>query len=115
MTPTRKQSDIAALLGERAEFLLGHVCKTIPKMALHLPGSDWVDRIFGVSDRTISVLRSLQTLWDHGRLGHSGYLSLLPVDQGVEHGAGYSFSMNPEYFDPENIVRLAIEGGCSGV
>lgn len=82
---------------------------------LHIPGSDWVDRIFGVSDRNIRVLRNLQSLFGSGRLANTGYLSLLPVDQGIEHTAGASFAPNPEYFDSENIVRLAIEGGCNGV
>ncbi len=102
-------------LGSKAEELLGHVCKTVPKEALHTPGSDWVDRIFIPSDRNPRVLRSLQALYNHGRLSGSGYLSILPVDQGVEHTAGASFSPNPEYFDSENIVKLAIEGGCNAV
>ncbi len=108
-------SQIASLLGKEAESLLQHVCHTIPKEKLHAPGGDWVDRIFIPSDRTPAVLRSLQTLFSHGRLAGTGYLSILPVDQGVEHGAGASFAANPEYFDPENIVRLAIEGGCNAV
>jgi class I fructose-bisphosphate aldolase len=103
------------LLGARAKELLGHVCKTIPKEKLHLPGPDWVDRIFAGSDRNIPVLRSLQALLGHGRLAGTGYLSILPVDQGIEHTAGASFAANPAYFDPENIVKLAIEGGCNGV
>jgi len=107
-------AEIEELLGSNRE-LLTHLCKTVPKNSLHLPGPDWVDRIFSPSDRNIRVLKSLQTLFSHGRLGHSGYLSLLPVDQGIEHGAGASFGLNPEYFDPENIIRLAIEGGCNGV
>ena len=106
---------IQSLLGEEADSLLGHVCNAIPKKMLHLPGSDWVDRIFGVSDRPIPVLRSLQMLFSHGRLANSGYLSILPVDQGVEHSAGASFAPAPNYFDPEQIVQLAIEGGCNGV
>ena len=108
-------NDIETLLGAEAEDLLTHVSRTIPKEQLKLPGPDFVDRIFGPSDRSIPVLRSLQQLFDHGRLGGSGYLSILPVDQGIEHTAGASFSPNPIYFDPENIVRLAIEGGCNGV
>lgn len=103
------------ILGPRAETLLSHVCRTIPKEKLHLPGPDWVDRIFGPSDRSIPVLKNLQALFSHGRLGHSGYLSMLPVDQGVEHSAGASFAVNPDYFDPENIFKLGIEGGVSGI
>lgn len=106
---------IEALLGNEAEDLLTHVSRTIPKEQLHLPGPDFVDRVFAVSDRPIPVLRNLQHLFDHGRLGGSGYLSILPVDQGVEHTAGSAFSPNPIYFDPENIIKLAIEGGCNGV
>jgi fructose-bisphosphate aldolase, class I len=102
-------------LGSKASDLLTHVCKTVPKERLHLPGPDWVDRIFGPSDRNVRVLRSLHALYNHGRLAGSGYLSMLPVDQGVEHTAGASFAPNPEYFDPENIVKLAIEGGCNAV
>src|SRR5215203_262433 len=105
---------IESILGdERA--LLAHQCKTISKDSLHLPGPDFVDRIFALSDRSPQVLRSLQSLYDHGRLGGTGYLSILPVDQGIEHSAGASFSPNPVYFDPENIVKLALEGGCNAV
>ncbi len=106
---------IEALLGSEAESLLGHECKTVSKDQLHLPGPDWVDRVFGVSDRPVPVLRSLQQLFDHGRLGGTGYVSILPVDQGIEHTAGASFAPNPIYFDPEKIVELAIEGGCNAV
>jgi len=106
---------IQDLLGDEAEGLLGHTCTAIPKSRLHLPGSDFVDRIFGPSDRSIQTLRSLQALFDHGRLGGTGYVSILPVDQGIEHSGGASFAPNPEYFDPENIIELAIEGGCNGV
>jgi class I fructose-bisphosphate aldolase len=95
--------------------LLEHQCKTIPKESLHLPGPDFVERILAQSDRPTRVLTSLQALLGHGRLGGTGYVSILPVDQGVEHSAGASFAPNPMYFDPENIVRLAIEGGCNGV
>lgn len=102
-------------LGAKAKDLLTHVCKTVPKEKLHLPGPDWIDRIFAPSDRNVRVLRSLQSLYKHGRLSGTGYLSILPVDQGVEHSAGASFAANPEYFDPENIVKLAIEGGCNAV
>lgn len=108
-------SEIEKQLGAKAKDLLTHVCKTIPKEKLHLPGPDWVDRIFIPSDRNPRVLRSLQTMFSHGRLAKTGYLSILPVDQGVEHSAGASFAANPEYFDPENIVKLAIEGGCNAV
>ncbi|MFI5333788.1 MAG: class I fructose-bisphosphate aldolase [Chlamydiales bacterium] len=108
-------SNIRKLLGEKADPLLNHVCKTVPKEKLHIPGSDWVDRIFASSDRNIRVLRSLQTLFNHGRLKGTGYLSILPVDQGIEHTAGASFATNPDYFDPENIIRLAMEGGCNAV
>jgi class I fructose-bisphosphate aldolase len=108
-------SEIQSLLGNEAESLLKHVCKTVSKDKLHLPGHDWVDRIFSPSDRNIRTLRSLEQLFDHGRLSKTGYLSILPVDQGIEHSAGASFAPNPEYFDSENIVRLAIEGGCNAV
>ncbi len=106
---------IADLLGDEAQSLLEHKSKKIKKEQIHLPGPDWVDRIFLQSDRSIPVLRSLQTLFAHGRLADTGYMSLLPVDQGIEHSAGASFAPNPIYFDPENIVNLAIEGGCNGV
>ena len=108
-------SEIQTLLGARADNLLKHQCKTVTKEHLHLPGPDWIDRIFAKSDRNIRVLRNLQSMFGHGRLANTGYLSILPVDQGIEHSAGASFAPNPEYFDPENIVRLAIEGGCNGV
>ncbi len=107
---------IADLIGgNEAESLLSHRCGTIEQTQLSLPGPDFVDRVFSVSDRNPRVLRSLQSLYSHGRLAGSGYVSILPVDQGVEHSAGASFAVNPDYFDPENIVRLAIEGGCNGV
>ena len=108
-------TDIQDLLGAETEYLLGHVCKGIPREMLHLPGPDYVDRVVADSDRGPRVLRNLQALHDHGRLGGSGYMSILPVDQGVEHSGGASFAPNPIYFDPENIVRLAIEGGCNAV
>lgn len=108
-------SKIQELLGAEAETLLKHVSKTIPKENLYLPGSDFVDRVVAQSDRNPGVLRSLQTIFDHGRLAGTGYVSILPVDQGIEHSAGASFAPNPIYFDPENIVRLAIEGGCNAV
>jgi fructose-bisphosphate aldolase, class I len=119
MTPTltssSTRSEIESILGEKAPSLLGHTCTTIPQNLLHIPGPDWVDRIFAQSDRNIRVLRSLQTLFNHGRLAGTGYLSILPVDQGIEHSAGASFAPNPIYFDSENIVKLAIEGGCNAV
>lgn len=108
-------SNIVQLLADEAEYLLTHRCLGIPKESLHLPGTDYVDRVVSIKDRKPAVLRSLQALYGHGRLSGSGYLSLLPVDQGVEHSGGASFAPNPIYFDPENIVRLAIEGGCNGV
>ncbi|MEM1271140.1 MAG: class I fructose-bisphosphate aldolase [Bacteroidota bacterium] len=106
---------IEDILGDEAGYLLEHESKTISKDALHLPGADFVDRVFGPSDRNVQVLRSLQTMFDRGRLGGTGFLSILPVDQGIEHSAGASFAKNPIYFDPENIVKLAIEGGCNAV
>jgi len=109
------ETDIVKVLGADADKLLSHVCKGIPKESLHLPGPDFVERVFAPSDRTPPVIRSLQQMFDHGRLGGTGYLSILPVDQGIEHSAGASFAKNPAYFDPENIVRLAIEGGCNAV
>lgn len=108
-------TDIAALLGAEADSLLTHVCTGIPKARLHVPGPDFVDRILVPSDRHPMVLRSFQTLINHGRLGGSGYVSILPVDQGIEHTAGSSFAPNPDYYDPANIVELAIEGGCNAV
>jgi class I fructose-bisphosphate aldolase len=109
------QNKIAELLGKDAESLLTHKSKTISKDQLHLPGPDFVDRIFTQSNRSTQTIRSLQTLFDHGRLGNSGFLSILPIDQGIEHSAGASFAKNPIYFDPENIIKLAIEGGCNAV
>src|SRR5581483_3873703 len=103
------------ILGSDAKSLLQHTCKTIPKESLHLPGPDYVERIYSGSDRPARVLTALQSLLDHGRLGGTGYVSILPVDQGIEHSAGASFAPNPMYFDSENIVKLAIEGGCNGV
>jgi class I fructose-bisphosphate aldolase len=106
---------ISELLGPDADSLLSYECKGIPKESLHLPGSDFVDRIFIPSDRSPRVLTNLQRLFSNGRLGDTGYVSILPVDQGIEHSAGASFAPNPAYFDPENIVKLAIEGGCNAV
>ena len=108
-------SKLEQILGEDAAPLLRHQCKTIPKEHLHLPGPDYVERIYGASDRPTRVLGSLQSLINHGRLAGTGYLSILPVDQGIEHSAGASFAPNPMYFDPENLVKLAIEGGCNAV
>jgi class I fructose-bisphosphate aldolase len=108
-------SKIQQLLGKKSQSLLSHVCKTVPKEKLHIPSPDWVDQIFTSSDRSIPVLRNLQALFNHGRLAKTGYLSILPVDQGIEHTAGASFAGNPDYFDPENIIKLAIEGGCNAV
>ena len=107
--------DIQSLLGAEAESLLTHEAKGIPKEDLNLPGPDYVDRVLAQSDRSPQVLRNLQSLFDHGRLGGTGYVSILPVDQGIEHSAAASFAPNPKYFDPANIVELAIEGGCNGV
>ncbi|MDX1636576.1 MAG: class I fructose-bisphosphate aldolase [Balneolaceae bacterium] len=106
---------IEEMLGDEADDLLNHSCETIPKENLHLPGPDFVDNVWIDSDRNPRVLRNLQTLFDNGRLGGTGFLSILPVDQGIEHSAGASFAPNPAYFDPENIVKLAIEGGCNAV
>ncbi|MCY7409413.1 MAG: class I fructose-bisphosphate aldolase [Chitinophagales bacterium] len=106
---------IEELLADKSEFLLNHVSGTIDKKNIHAPGPDFVDRIFTDSNRSNQVLRSIQTIYNHGRLAGSGYVSILPVDQGIEHSAGASFAPNPIYFDPENIVKLAIEGGCNAV
>ena len=114
-TATENRIDIEALLGDEAKGLLTHTCGTVSKDMLHLPGPDFVDRIFAHTDRSQQVMRSLQQMYNHGRLAGTGYLSILPVDQGIEHSAGASFAPNPAYFDPENIVKLAIEGGCNAV
>ncbi|NWF70558.1 MAG: class I fructose-bisphosphate aldolase [Chloroflexi bacterium] len=106
---------ITEALGAEADYYLNHVSHTIPRENLYLPGGDFVDRVYAQSDRSPQVLRSLQSMFDHGRLGGTGYMSILPVDQGIEHSAGASFAKNPAYFDPEGIVRLAIEGGCNAV
>jgi class I fructose-bisphosphate aldolase len=107
-------SKITEILGEH-ESLLNHECKTIAKDRIHAPGPDFVDRVLSDTDRGPHVLRNLQTMYNHGRLGGTGYLSILPVDQGIEHSAGASFAPNPEYFDPANICELAIDGGCNAV
>jgi class I fructose-bisphosphate aldolase len=115
MAITSAASDIEAILGDAAEDLLGHECTTISRDRLHLPGPDFIERVVKDSDRPTPVLRSLQSIFSHGRLGGTGYVSILPVDQGIEHSAGASFAKNPDYFDPEHIVKLAIEGGCNAV
>jgi class I fructose-bisphosphate aldolase len=112
---TASTSEIEQLLGSKAESLLGFKNPKIAKERLHLPGPDFIDRIYGVSDRNLRVLNNLNRLFFHGRLSGTGYLSILPVDQGIEHSAGASFAKNPDYFDGENIVKLAIEGGCNAV
>jgi class I fructose-bisphosphate aldolase len=106
---------IAELLGDDDRYLLDHSCSTIPAEHLHLPGPDFIDRVVSEGDRSVRVLRNYQALLNSGRLAGTGYMSILPVDQGIEHSAGASFAPNPAYFDPENIVKLAIEGGCNGV
>jgi class I fructose-bisphosphate aldolase len=108
-------TDIQSLLGDKAESLLGFSSPKIAKERLHLPGPDFIDRILMQSDRNNRVLGNLAWMYSHGRLGGTGYLSILPVDQGIEHSAGASFAKNPDYFDPENIVKLAMEGGCNAV
>ena len=111
-----KQFDtIVSLLGDKADSLLKHECKTVDKKNLHLPGPDFIERTFAHSARSIPVLRSFQSIFSQGRLANTGYLSILPVDQGIEHSAGASFAPSPIYFDPENIVKLAVEGGCNAV
>ena len=107
--------DIQGLLGDEAESLLSHESKTIPREDLSLPGPDFVDRVMASTDRSPQVLRNLQSLFDHGRLGGTGYVSILPVDQGIEHSGAASFAPNPRYFDPAGIVELAVEGGCNAV
>jgi class I fructose-bisphosphate aldolase len=108
-------AQIADLLGDKASFYLDHTSKTISKDSIALPGGDFVDRIFAGTNRSNQVMRSLQAIYGHGRLANTGYVSILPVDQGIEHSAGASFAPNPMFFDPENIVKLAIEGGCNAV
>jgi fructose-bisphosphate aldolase, class I len=112
---TTVASSLEQYLGQDAADLLTHETRTIPKDMLHLPGPDFVDRVYAQADRPIQVLRNLQLMFNHGRLAGTGYMSILPVDQGIEHSAGASFAKNPEYFDPENIVKLAIEGECNAV
>lgn len=116
MSSTAMQANnISQLLGDQAETLLTHECKTISKDLIHAPGPDFIDRVFAQTNRSPQVLRSLQNIYDHGRLKNTGYMSILPVDQGIEHSGGASFAPNPIYFDPENIIKLAIEGGCNAV
>src|SRR6266849_1113930 len=112
---TATLSNIEQLLGSKAESLLGFKAPKISKERLHLPGPDFIDRIYALTDRNIRVLSNLQRLFGTGRLSKTGYLSILPVDQGIEHSAGASFAKNPDYFDGENIVKLAVEGGCNAV
>src|SRR6187397_61484 len=112
---TASTNKVAELLGDKAEYLLNHECKTISKEKINLPGPDFVDRIWIKSDRNPQALRNLQLMYNTGSLSNTGYLSILPIDQGIEHSAGASFAKNPIYFDPEYIVKLAIEGGCNGV
>ena len=112
---TSGRATVQSRLGANAEALLGFHSPKIAKERLHLPGPDFIDRVWAGSDRSIRVLTNLQRLFDHGRLGKTGYLSILPVDQGIEHSAGASFAKNPDYFDGENIVKLAMEGGCNAV
>ncbi|MFN0207892.1 MAG: class I fructose-bisphosphate aldolase [Planctomycetota bacterium] len=107
--------NIQDILGADSEKLLSYKCTGIPKESIHVPGPDFIDRVWVPSDRPVPVLRSLREMFNHGRLAGTGYLSILPVDQGIEHSAGASFAPNPQYFDPENIVKLAMEGGCNAV
>ena len=111
----KANESIAELLGEKSSFYLDHVCKKILKDELQTPSKNSLDKVFGTSNRSPQVLRSLAQLYNHGNLGGTGYLSILPVDQGIEHSAAFSFYKNPDYFDPENIIKLAIEAGCNGV
>src|SRR5512138_1126533 len=115
MAVVTAKNDIQSLLGDKAESLLGFSSPKISKERLHLPGPDFVDRVFMQSDRSNRVLGNLEWMFKNGRLGGTGYVSILPVDQGIEHAAGASFAKNPDYFDPENIIKLAIEGGCNAV
>jgi len=115
MATTTSTGNIETYLGAKAEYFLGYKTPKISKERLHLPGPDFVDRIYAASNRNVRVLTNLQRIFGHGRLAHTGYLSILPVDQGIEHSAGASFAKNPDYFDAENIVKLAIEGQCNAV
>ncbi|QHI36584.1 Fructose-bisphosphate aldolase class 1 [Kordia antarctica] len=111
----KTEKNITELLGKKASFYLDHVCEKITKDELQTPSKNSIDKVFGNSNRNPQVLRSLSQLYNHGNLGGTGYLSILPVDQGIEHSAAFSFYKNPDYFDPENIIKLAIEAGCNGV
>src|SRR5271165_5976084 len=115
MATTTSAGKIETYLGAKAEFYLGYKAPKIAKERLHLPGPDFIDRVWTLTDRSSRVLTNLNRMYHHGRLRGTGYMSILPVDQGVEHSAGASFAKNPEYFDPENIVKLAVEGGCNAV
>src|SRR5579863_1917477 len=115
MATTTSTGNIETYLGAKAEYFLGYKAPKISKERLHLPGPDFVDRVYAASNRNVRVLTNLQRIFGHGRLAHTGYLSILPVDQGIEHSAGASFAKNPDYFDAENIVKLAVEGGCNAV
>ncbi|HSG32396.1 MAG TPA: class I fructose-bisphosphate aldolase [Thermodesulfobacteriota bacterium] len=110
-----KAKNTISILGSEADYYLNHKCKTIAKSKLYLPGPNYIDEVFSQNDRPNAVLRNLQSLFNTGRLARTGYLSILPVDQGIEHSGGASFAPNPIYFDPENLVKLAIEGGCNAV
>src|SRR5690606_24803953 len=112
---TMAYNKIIELLGEEAESLLNHRAKGLSADQLHLPGPDFIERVLANSNRSPQVLRNLAVIWNSGRLAHTGYVSILPIDQGIEHTAGASFAPNPQYFDPENIVKLALEGGCNAV
>lgn len=115
MSTAVAQSKLTELLGANADKLLSHTCKGITKEQIHLPGGDFVERIFSISNRSAKVIDNLKKIYNHGRLSGTGYLSILPVDQGIEHSAGASFAPNPACFDPENILKLAVEGGCNAV
>jgi fructose-bisphosphate aldolase, class I len=115
MATVASTGKVETYLGDKAEYLLGFKSPKIAKERLHLPGPDFIDRSYAPSDRNVRVLANLQRMFSHGRLGHTGYLSILPVDQGIEHSAGASFAKNPDYFDSENIVKLAVEGNCNAV
>src|SRR5881396_4159979 len=115
MATTTASSSIQQYLGAKTDSLLGFKSPKIAKERLHLPGPDFIDRVYAATDRNLRVLTNLQRLFGHGRLRGTGYLSILPVDQGIEHSGGASFAKNPDYFDSENLLRLAIEGGCNAV
>ncbi|MFQ5335025.1 MAG: fructose-bisphosphate aldolase, partial [Flavobacteriales bacterium] len=114
-TATHTKGKTLDILGPAAGELLEHTCRTIPGETLHLPGPDFIERVLKDSNRPVQVLRNMASIFNHGRLAGTGYVSILPVDQGIEHSAGASFAPNPLYFDPENIIQLAMEGGCNAV